>query len=62
MPVRGAGEAYTKKIVVHTSAYTSTDRLVGVHVYTSPGRSGAHYTTVHYPPEKKWAVYMYTLL
>ena len=25
--------------------------LVGV--YTSPGRWGAHYTTVHYPPGKK---------
>ena len=30
-------------------------------VYTSPGRWGAHYTTVHYPPqENKLAVYMYS--
>ena len=63
MPVRGAGEAYTKKIVVHTSAYTSTGRLVGA--YTSPGRWGAHYTTVlpYTTPQKKiGSVYVYTSL
>ena len=36
-------EAYT--------IYTSILPLVCV--YTSPGRWGAHYTTVHYPPRKK---------
>ena len=56
---RGAGEVYTKKLGSvyrsvynkYTLLYASTGRLVGV--YTSPGRWGAHYTTVHYPPRKK---------
>ena len=35
----------------YTLLYTSTG--VCMCVYTSPGRWGAHYTTVHYPPRKK---------
>ena len=44
--IREAGEVYTE--VVYTSIHFYTLPLVGV--YTSPGRWGAHYTTVHYPP------------
>ena len=53
--IREAGEVSTKKSgSVYTSVvYTSILPLVGV--YTWPGRWGAHYTTVHYPPrEKNW--------
>jgi hypothetical protein len=43
-------------MMVRSSCPRTTTTLVGV--YTSPGRWGAHYTTVHYctPQEKKLAV------
>ena len=60
--IRKKLEVYTE--VVYTSIHFYTLPLVGV--YTSPGRWGAHYTTVHYPPGKKiGSVYKlldYTLL
>ena len=42
-------EVYTEVYTISIHFYTLP--LVGV--YTSPGRWGAHYTTVHYPPRKK---------
>ena len=42
---------YTDVYNKYTLLYTSTGGCI--RVYTSPGRWGAHYTTVHYPPGKK---------
>ena len=50
---------YTDVYNKYTLLYTSTGGCI--RVYTSPGRSGAHYTTPHYPPRKKiGSVCMYT--